>query len=100
MRRSHLTISRIVLAISIACPLTALTAPAAEERPQTLGEAKAKEQVQKLAEVATLPIVTAKSAADVLQMNIRDNDLVVSTKLQPTDDAVVRAPGLPGLSKV
>ena len=80
--------------------LAATPVRAADERPQTLGEAKAKEQVTALAEVATLPILTLKSPADIIQLSIQDNDLVVSTKLPLTERAVARAPGLAGLSTV
>jgi hypothetical protein len=73
---------------------------AADERPQNLAEAKAKEQVQSLAEVATLPILTADSPADVVQVFVHDNDLVLTSKLAPTEQAVVRAPGLGGLTTV
>src|SRR5689334_21819763 len=93
MRRFVLALNALFIAAS-ACSL------AAEERPQTLGEAKAKEQLQTLAEVATLPILNAERPSDVVMIGIRDKDLVVSTKLPPTDQAVVRAPGLPGLTRV
>src|SRR5689334_3851728 len=86
----------ILATLCLACAASA----GAEERPQTLGEAKAKEQLQTLAEVATLPILNAERPSDVIMIGIRDKDLVVSTKLPPTEQAVVRAPGLPGLTRV
>ena len=90
---------RLALLLTTLCIASAVCA-AAEERPQTLGEAKAKEQLQTLAEVATLPILNAERPSDVVMIGIRDKDLVVTTKLPPTDQAVVRAPGLPGLTRV
>src|SRR5262245_19484748 len=90
---------RLVLALATLC-IVAAASPATDEKPQTLGEAKAKEQLQTLAEVATLPIVTAERPSDVIMIGIRDKDLVVSTALPATDQAVVRAPGLPGLTRV
>jgi hypothetical protein len=89
----------LVLALATLC-IAAPACLAAEEKPQTLGEAKAKEQLQTLAEVATLPIINADRPSDVIMIGIRDKDLVVSTKLPATDQAVVRAPGLPGLTRV
>jgi hypothetical protein len=80
--------------------LSGSLAHAGEERPQNLAEAKAKDQLQTLAEAATLPIITVNSPTDVVQLAIRDNDLVVTTKISPTDQAVVRAPGLGGLTRV
>ena len=73
---------------------------AADERPQTLGEAKAKDQLQKLGEIATLPIIQAKNVSEVVQIDVKDNDLIVSTHLPATEEAVVRTPGLGGLSTV
>jgi hypothetical protein len=78
---------------------TAATAPA-DEKPVTLGEAKAKQQVESLTEVAKLPIINAKKISDVLSITLHDNDLELTTTLKPTDDAVVRVPGLPGLSRM
>jgi hypothetical protein len=84
-------------------PLCAAAAPATtapDEKPPTLGEAKAKQQVEALTEVAKLPIINAKQISDVLSITLRDSDLMVSTRLPPTDDAVVRVPGMPGLSRM
>jgi hypothetical protein len=91
---------RLLIVISLLLTSGVVARAADEARPATLGEAKAKEQVQSLAEVATLPILTADRPSDVIQIGIRDNFLLVQTKLKPTEQAVVRAPGLPGLSRV
>src|SRR5207247_1544970 len=90
----------ISAALAVGLCGTARAVRAADERPQTLAEAKAKEQIQSLAEVATLPILTAAGPTDVVQLFVHDNDLVLSSKLPPTEQAVVRAPGLGGLSTV
>jgi hypothetical protein len=81
-----------------AAPTT--TNPAQDEKPTTIAEAKAKQQAEALAEAAKLPIINAKSIADVLSISLRDNDLALATKLPATDDSVVRVPGVPGLSRM
>src|SRR5437773_10197401 len=90
----------ISAALAVGLCGTARAVRAADERPQTLAEAKAKEQIQSLAEVATLPILTAAGPTDVVQLFVHDNDPVLSSKLPPTEQAVVRAPGPGGLSTV
>ena len=79
---------------------TTTTNPAQGEKPATIAQAKAKQQAESLAEAAKLPIINAKSISDVLLITLRDNDLVLASRLPATDDSVVRVPGVPGLSRI
>ena len=89
-----------ILATLLLVALPTIAAAREEEKPQTLGEAKAKDQAQTLADIAGKPVIDAKSVFEIIKLTLRDKDLFVETQLPPTDEAIVRAPGLKGLSKV
>jgi hypothetical protein len=99
---------RSILALAIGFVLAIATAALAEDAPPTSQEAptlaqlKAKSEMEKLAEVATLPIIKAKSIADVMQLSLNNKDLKVTTSLAPTsgEGAIVRTPDLPGVNQV
>jgi hypothetical protein len=99
MRRRVSAFALIALALSTSI-VRAAAAPATAEALPTTGESKVKEQLQSLADVATLPIVTAKRVTDVVELTISNNDLQVRSALAPIDQAVARAPGLPGITRV
>ena len=85
-----------IATVAVAAEAPATTAPA-EEKPPTLAEEKAKQQVAALAEIAKLPVVNASKISDVFALSLRDNDLVLTTKFS-SEDAIVRIPGMPGIS--
>jgi hypothetical protein len=72
----------------------------ADEKPPSLAEAKARDEAQTIADAAGKPVINARSVFDIIKMTLRNKDLFVDTKLSPTDESIVRAPGLAGLSKV
>jgi hypothetical protein len=90
----------ILLTTILLAALAAPVAAADEEKPQSMSEAKAKDQAQTIADLAGKPVVDAKSVSQVIRMTLKDKDLFVETDLEPTDESIVRAPGLKGLSKV
>src|SRR5690349_14891368 len=95
--RRHRIIGRMLVIAALALPATRA---AADDHPATLGEAKAKEQLQALADVATLPILNADRPTDVISLEVKDDFLLARTKLPAAEQAVARAPGLPGLTRV
>lgn len=70
------------------------------ERKESLAEVKLKESAAAAAEAVQYPRIEAASVADVIRLTINDKDLAIASSLPTTDQAVVNAPGLPGLTKV
>ena len=70
------------------------------QRQESLAEVKLKESAAAAAEALQLPRINAPSVADVVRLKLDDKDLVVSSTLPTTEQAVASAPGLPGLTKV
>jgi hypothetical protein len=67
---------------------------------ETLAGAKAKMSLETAAESVGMPVINAKTVADVMTVSIRDQDLQVSTPLKQTEQSIVSVPGLVGLTKV
>ena len=88
----------------IILPLLLAAAPTTKQddgdRPITLAEAKAREQLKSVAEFAGLPIINVKSIDELLKLSIKDNDLHLDTSIAPVDQALVHIPNVNALTDV
>src|SRR5687767_8384773 len=85
----------------LAAPGGAATQPAAQEqRKESLAEVKIKESLAAAADAAQYPRINAATVGEVIRLTINDKDLVVTSALPATDQAIVGTPGLGGLTRV
>ena len=100
-RASISAMRRLLVAI---LPLLLAAAPttrdSGDDRVISLAEAKAREQVKAVAEVAGLPIVNVKGFDEVLKLSIKDNDLRLDTSLVPVEQALLHISNVTALTQV